>query len=130
MISYVKERLLRFITHYLPKRGRRILFVVTCYLTWSKVKDEQRMKHDIIEINNKLHLSKDEQALQFALEIRHILFQLKDFKSLLSLKGEDLNPKAIVSNIPAWMRYDENIKRVYDELSCVFKPRYQTQIAC
>ena len=61
MISYVKERLLRFITHYLPKRGRRILFVVTCYLTWSKVKDEQRMKHDIIEINNKLHLSKDEQ---------------------------------------------------------------------
>ena len=122
MISYVKERLLRFITHYLPKRGRRILFVV--------VKDEQRMKHDIIEINNKLHLSKDEQALQFALEIRHILFQLKDFKSLLSLKGEDLNPKAIVNNIPAWMRYDENTKRVYDELSCVFKPRYQTQIAC
>lgn len=125
MIEYIKQKLIRFITYYLPRHGKRMLYIVTCYLAWSKTKDEQRIRHDLIEINNRLKLSKDEHALRFAIELRHILSEVDEIQSLMSEPVETLKPKSIIERIPEWLRYELDNNRVTNELSYVFKPRYQ-----
>lgn len=123
MGKWLKSLIVNFIARLLPKRGKRIIFVVMCYLIWSSTTDKDQIRYEIIEINNKLNLCRDEEALRFAIELKDILFSLDDFKCATTLPTKDLKTK-LIGSMPDWLKYD-NESNIESELQTVFNIRYR-----
>lgn len=114
--------LVNFIAHFIPKRGKRIIYIVLCYLIWSQNEDKQKIKHELIEINNKLNIVGDEHAINFVIELRELLLEADEIRTLKIQPQSKLNTYA-VNLIPSWLIYGDK-NTVKNDLSEVFKARY------
>ena len=122
MKRWLHKFVIGIIARYLPCRGKRVFYILLCYLAWSKSSDVNRIRNEMIEINNRLKLCDNNDALNFAIEIRNVLLTMEEFKPLRESDHNDLRVEA-VSIIPEWLEYDskDNILR---DLETVFKTRY------
>lgn len=122
MKKWLSRLLVNFIAHLMPKRGKRIIYIVMCYLIWSQNEDKQKIRHELIEINNKLNIATDEHAINFVIELRGLLLETDEFKTLKSQPPSKISAYA-VNRMPSWLNYGDKDEVVQD-LSTVFDTRY------
>lgn len=122
MKKWLSRVLVNFIAHFIPKRGKRIIYIVVCYLIWSQNQDKQTIRHELIEINNKLNIAADEHAINFVVELRDLLLEIDEFKALKSQPQSKINTYA-VNLMPSWVTYGDKAE-VTRDLSEVFTSRY------
>ena len=122
MRRWLQNLVMAFIARYLPSKGKRIFYILMCYLAWSRSTDANQIRNELTEINNRLNLCGNNDALNFVIELRDILMGMDDFKPLRDSNHNDLRADPI-SHIPEWLRYDNN-ETILKDLVIVFKPRY------
>lgn len=122
MSNWLRRTIVDIIARCIPRRGKRIIYITLCYLIWSGSQEDDRILAEMIEINNKLHLSADDGPLRFAIELRNILLDVDDFRYLQTLPREKMEHN-MVSYMPQWLKYD-NDGEIINDLAKVLKPRY------
>lgn len=123
-MKWLHRLIISFIGKYIPRKGKRMLFILICYCIWTKHKDERVIRDQMIEINNKLRLSNDSEALNFAIGLRSILLNMDDIKPLQEIDPKDI-PSTISKKMPDWIKYD-SLESINRDLQMVFKSRYVT----
>lgn len=122
MRNWLKRLIIEFIARCIPKHGKRIIYITLCYLIWSNQQDEDTIVNEMMEINNKLHLSKNDGPLRFVLELRELLLTADDFRYVRELPRDKMRA-SIIRYMPSWLKYDTDNK-ITEELSKVCKDRY------
>lgn len=119
MIKSLRRFLIALIAKYLPAKGKRAIYILMCYLIWAKSKDELTIRNELHDINRRLQLINNEDALKFVIEIKNVLIDMDDFKYLKEIEDTSPDPEEIVKHTPNYFRY--NIESVIcSELECVF----------
>lgn len=111
-----------FIRRFIPRRGKRLIFITLCYALWSRSKDETRTKHEMIEINNQLGLCHDEEALYFVILLQQVLKRSTEYQDLKQYEGNELKDN-MKKKIPSWLHYG-NDNEVNKDVDLVCNPRY------
>lgn len=124
MGNWLKRFIIEFIARCIPKHGKRIIYITLCYLLWSNQQDKDTIINEMIEINNHLHLSKNDKPLKFVLELRELLLTTDDFKYVRELPREKMRT-SIIRYMPSWLKYDTDTN-IIKELTEVCQDRYVT----
>ena len=123
MKQYIIRKVVNLITTHLPKRGRRILYLLLCYVLWSRQTDVRRIREVMLDINNRLNLGYTEQTIRFAIELRNVLLQSDDLKPLTDCTQDELKTVA-VTKVPSWLRYGPTTQ-MQEESNAIFKDRFR-----
>lgn len=123
MGNWLKRLLIEFIARCIPKHGKRIIFITLCYLIWSNQHDEETIINQMMEINHRLKLSNNQDALKFVIELRNLLLSAEDFKQVRELSPEMVQSQ-VVKCMPTWLKYD-NDRKIEVELRKVWQNRYR-----
>lgn len=129
MMKWLRRKFIALLGRYLPNRGKRIIYILLCYLIWSRNEDEKTIRNEFIEINNRLHLVNDNSALEFAIVLKDVLFKLDEFNRLKNIPIDEpveSVEKHLILSVPRWLTYD-TIEGIKQDLRYVFKPRYRHQ---
>lgn len=122
MKKWIQNLLFTFIVRYLPNKGKRMFYILICYLAWSKTKDANVVRNELIEINNAIRMCENTEALNFVIALKDILMDMEDVKNL-----NDIDRTTFQNNplryIPMWVRYDDDDNILLD-LKHVLKPKY------
>lgn len=121
-MKWLKRAVVIFISRFLPSKGKRLIYITLCYMVWSKNKDPNTIRNELIEINNKLNIIKNTEALNFVIDIQPILLGLTELQETNSLHHDEV-PNQIHRTIPTWLRYD-SIDKIHQDMKQVFKERY------
>lgn len=116
MIKLLQRLFISFIARYIPSKGKRMLFILICYCIWSKNNDEKIIRDQMIEINNRLNLSKDSDALSFAIGLRNILLTMDDIQPMVKDNDKD----DLVNKMPDWLKYNSP-ERMKSDLYTIYK---------
>lgn len=122
-MKWLQRFIISFVAKYIPRKGKRMLFILICYCIWSKHEDERVIRDHLIEINNKLRLSNDSDALSFAIGLRDILLNMDDIKPLKEIDKNEIQ-STISKKMPDWIKYD-SLERINQDLQMVFNIRYE-----
>lgn len=112
-----------FLRKVLTTKGKRIMFIVLAYIAWSKSSDDKQMRNELIEINNKLNIAKDEGALLFVISLRSVLLEMRDFQDIRCSDCSEIREN-IVKLMPSWLEYS-NKDAIMNEMKFVFKDKYR-----
>lgn len=121
-MKWLKRAMVIFISRFLPSKGKRLIYIALCYMIWSKTKDPNIIRNELIEINNKLNIIQNTDALNFVMEIQPLLLELTELNNAKKLPHDDV-PEKIHLTIPSWLKYD-SIDKIHQDMKQVFKPRY------
>lgn len=104
--------IVKLITMYIPRHGKRLLALVMYYLMNNQTKSSTTQRHDLIEINNKMMFSRSEEAIQFALEFGRFI---------MNNSSVIINPSE--RQFPTWLKYTSytNIFQDLDTLEHAYR---------
>jgi hypothetical protein len=123
-----------FLTLFLPKYGKRMLFVVSLF---TFVGGDKAKRHEILcQLNRVMYLAEDERALDFSATISNKVFNQQELRELLvsTLHGRELTTELPLTEVrqlaqkllertPRWLRYDNEEKMAYDAERAVLSAR-------
>lgn len=121
-MKWLKRAIVIFISRFLPSKGKRLIYIALCYMIWSKNKDQSIIRNELIEINNKLNLVQNTDALDFVVEIQPILLELAELQQAKTLPHDEV-PDKIYLTLPSWLKYD-TVDKIHQDMKQVFKERY------
>lgn len=119
MMKSLQRFLISFIAKYLPSKGKRAIYILMCYLIWARSKDELTIRNELHDINRRLQLINNEDALNFVIQIKDFLMDIDDFKHLREIEGNTPNPNEILKHTPKYIKYDSE-EAIFSDLQCVF----------
>lgn len=123
MGNWLKRIVIEFIARCIPKHGKRIIYITLCYLIWSNQQDEDTIINQMMEINNRLKLTKNQEALRFAIELRDVLLSADDFRYVKELSPEKMQSQ-MIRYMPSWLKYDTD-QHIEGELRNIWKNQYR-----
>lgn len=104
VLSYIKSFLLCLISFPLSAHGKRIVLMTTVFMQLSNM---QKYNHDkMAELNNFLHLAKDDNALEFPTFLNGLIWG-SGIPEIKTIKTDEAI-QYLSALTPTWLRYNQN----------------------
>lgn len=115
--QFLRKILFCIISSVVPKQGRRLLFIAMCYTSWSKLKNEKKLKQELERLNYELNLTEDKEVFNFYLALNHILDGWDGWDGFDKLQTTDASTlESKLKNLPEWLQYS-TIEKMKEDIN-------------